>query len=63
VQGSTSDGTSERDWLVKLIAACQRALEDLRRKSTPENQELEQDLERFMAELEERLRAWQSDAA
>jgi len=38
-------------------------LEDLRRKPTPENQELEQDLERFMAELEERLRAWQSDAA
>jgi hypothetical protein len=63
VHGSAVNATREREWLRKLIDACQRALQDLRDKPAPENQALEEDLERFCAELEERLRLLRSDEA
>jgi hypothetical protein len=46
-----------------LIDACRRALQDLRARPAPENQALEEDLERFCAELEERLRLLRSDVS
>jgi molecular chaperone GrpE (heat shock protein) len=63
VHGSAVNATSEREWLLKLIDACNRALQDLRDKPAPENQALEEDLERFSAELEERLRLLRTDEA
>ena len=63
MHGPAVNATSEREWLRKLIDACHRALQDLRDRSAPENQALEEDLERFCAELEERLRMLQSDGA
>jgi hypothetical protein len=63
VHGSAVNATSEREWLRKLIDACRRALQDLRDRPAPENQALEEDLERFCTELEERLRLLRSDEA
>lgn len=60
---SAVNATSEREWLRKLIDACQRALQDLRDRPAAENQALEEDLELFCAELEERLRLLKSDVA
>lgn len=62
MQGSAS--RNEEDWLRTLLAACHSALEELRSKPAAENRALEEDLERFYAEVEERLRRQQeSDAA
>lgn len=43
-------------WLLKLIDACDSALVQLRLRNDPLNDQLEEDLASFRAELQERLR-------
>jgi hypothetical protein len=51
----------EEEWLRQLLTVSRRALDRLRDQPTPENQSLEEDLERYARELEARLRRTKPD--